>query len=179
MTKCHLCRSSIFHIRIPKKADPNSRTGRLLHAIGNVKVSQHFYGEGREYHHRALLHYKSTLGNRHHRTADLFVKVADHNLHMRQYDMALVLLELALEAYSNSYHFMPERLRASFKRMKALRFLQRVEEADMERSKCFKIYSKLFLDMSEALGPKLGRRKTRETDIDDEDVDALVAFWSR
>lgn len=42
-----------------------------------------------EYHRRALFHYKSTLGNNHHRTADLFVKVAEHSMRMRQEENAL------------------------------------------------------------------------------------------
>lgn len=64
-------------------------TGRYLHALGNVTASLGDQEESLEYHRRALFHYKSTLGNGHHRTADLFVKMAEHYIRMRQEDNAL------------------------------------------------------------------------------------------
>ena len=129
-----------------------------------------------EYHRRALLHYKSTLGNRHHRTADLFVEVAEHNIRLRQSEMALALLDHALEAYSYSNNFMPEKSRAIFMRMNALRALRKTDEADAELSKCFTIYTRLFM--------KQGRTrkhvaKSSPEELVDEDLDDLIVFWSK
>jgi hypothetical protein len=125
------------------------------------------------------MHYKTTLGNRHHRTADVFVKVADHNLHLEQYDMAVALLDYALEAYSNSVHYMPEKMRASLKRSKALRGLKRDDEANAELSKGFKIYSQLFQDLVRNNSAKESDRKTRENELTDDDIIQFIAFWSR
>lgn len=64
-------------------------TGRYLHAVGNVMASMDDQQRSLEYHRRALFHYKSTLGNNHHRTADLFVKFAEHMMRMKQGENAL------------------------------------------------------------------------------------------
>ncbi|KAF2092428.1 TPR-like protein, partial [Rhizodiscina lignyota] len=140
-------------------------TGRFLHALGNVKGSQDNQDKAFDYHRRALQQYKSTLGNRHHRTADVFVKVAEHHIRLKQHEMALALLDHALGAYSSAPHFMPEKVRASFKRSQALRCLQRTDEANSELSKCFKLYDE--------------NRKVKETDLSDADVDELITFWSK
>ncbi|KAF2230784.1 hypothetical protein EV356DRAFT_324935 [Viridothelium virens] len=154
-------------------------TGRFLHALGNVKGSQGHEDEGLKYHRRTLLHYKSTLGNRHHRTADVFVKVAEHNIRLQQYEMALALLDHSLGAYSNAHHFAPEKIRASFKRAQALRRLQRVDEADSELLKCFKLYNVLYTNLVRNVGAKEEHRKVKATDLRDADVDELIAFWSK
>ena len=59
---------------------------------------------------------------------------------MKQQETALVLLDRALEAYSISNECKPERMRALYKRFKALQGLRRFEEADLELSKCFTLY---------------------------------------
>jgi len=64
-------------------------TGRFLHALGNIRASQKAMNDSLTYHHKALLHYRSTLGNNHHRTADTFVKVAEHHIRLRQYETAM------------------------------------------------------------------------------------------
>ncbi|KAJ9613478.1 hypothetical protein H2200_003420 [Cladophialophora chaetospira] len=154
-------------------------TGRFLHALGNVKGSLGRPDEAHDYHRRTLMHYKATLGNRHHRTADVFVKVADHNLHLQQHKMALALLDYALEAYSNSHHYLPEKMRASLKRSRALRGLDRIEDADAELSKCFKTYSSFFDELVRNKMAKEADRKMSEGDLTDKDVVQFIAFWSR
>lgn len=155
------------------------RTGHFFHAIGNVRESQGNFDESLEYHRRALLHYKSTLGNRHHRTADMFVKVANHNIRLHQYDLALMLLDHALETYVHCREFLPERTRASFKRMQALQFLRRIEEAQSELSKCFAVYTQLFIAKVRVKKAQEGQRKLRAEDLEDRDFDDLIGFWSR
>ena len=65
------------------------RTGKLLHAYGNVKGSQEKLEDSFAFHLRGLQQYKSTIGNHHHRTADLCVKVSDHYTRLDQYDSAM------------------------------------------------------------------------------------------
>lgn len=64
-------------------------TGRFLHGLGNVMASVGRWEQSLDYHRKALSHYKSMLGNGHHRTADLFVKVAEHSMRLKQDDSAL------------------------------------------------------------------------------------------
>jgi hypothetical protein len=56
----------------------HNSTGRLLHAMGNVKFSLGRLDESEHYHRKALAHYQSTIGNDHHRTADVCHRVAQH-----------------------------------------------------------------------------------------------------
>jgi tetratricopeptide (TPR) repeat protein len=143
-------------------------TGRFLHALGNVTSSL-------DYHRRALMHYKSTLGNRHHRTADVFVKVAEHYIKLGNYEMALALLNHALEAFSNSHTYMPEKTRACWMRYKALSALGKKGEADSELANCYQVYVRL-RTKREGDGPKF---KETSSELDDEDMDDLIVFWSK
>ena len=143
-------------------------TGRFLHALGNVESSL-------DYHRRALMHYKSTLGNRHHRTADVFVKVAEHHINLGNYDMALALLNHALEAFSNSHTYMPEKTRACWMRYKVLSGLGKKEEAEIELANCYQVYSRL-RSKREGYGPKF---KEKPSELDDDDIDDLIVFWSK
>lgn len=65
------------------------RTGRIRHAMGNVKASQGLLEESFRHHELARNHYKETLGRGHHRFADTCVKVADHYFRKGELDMAL------------------------------------------------------------------------------------------
>jgi len=63
-------------------------TGRILHVLGNVTSSQGHLGESFKYHTRALAQYRATIGNKHHRTADLYYKVAEHYMRFGLYSQA-------------------------------------------------------------------------------------------
>lgn len=137
------------------------------------------FDESHDYHRRALLVYKSTLGNRHHRTADTFVKVAEHNIRLRQYEMALASLDRAIEAYSWSSSYIPEKVRASFKRIKALHSLHKEAEAESELESCFKVYTMIFNDRVQDKKVQESSRKSRKEDLQDRDFDEIMSFWSR
>jgi tetratricopeptide (TPR) repeat protein len=143
-------------------------TGRFLHALGNVESSL-------DYHRRALMHYKTTLGNHHHRTADIFVKVAEHHIKLGNYDMALALLNHALGAFSISETYIPEKMRAYWVRSKALNALGKRKEAESELANCYQAYIRL-RSKREGGGPKI---RDRPDDLDDEDIDDLIVFWSK
>ena len=63
-------------------------TGRLLHALGNVKKSQSLLDESLELHRRSLRQYLSTIGRNHQRTGDAHVKVAEHCMRMGEWNEA-------------------------------------------------------------------------------------------
>ncbi|KAH7066386.1 hypothetical protein BKA63DRAFT_160945 [Paraphoma chrysanthemicola] len=143
-------------------------TGRFLHALGNVESSL-------EYHRRALMHYKSTLGNRHHRTADVFVKVAEHNIGLGNNELALVLLDFSMDAFSVSHTYMPEKTRAGWMRYKALKGLGKMAEAEAELAKCYQVYYKLRTTRNDSI---LEIKKSSK-ELDDRDIDDLIVFWSK
>ena len=64
------------------------RTGRFLHALGNVTASKGNMGQSLDYHQLALKHYLATLGKNHHRTGDVHVKVAEHYIRLGQAEEA-------------------------------------------------------------------------------------------
>ncbi|KAF2502331.1 hypothetical protein BU16DRAFT_612008 [Lophium mytilinum] len=143
-------------------------TGRFFHAIGNVKATQGHMEESLEFHRKALLHYKNTLGNNHHRTADICIKVAEHCIRKDQIDTALTLLDQALRAYGDREAYKPEKARAHFKRAKTLRLLGRKNEAAEELQTSWTLYQEI--------RPK-DTRPVEE--LIDEDFDKTVVFWSR
>lgn len=63
-------------------------TGRFLHALGNVSASLGNLALSYDYHLRALRQYEQTIGKRHHRTADVHVKVAEHHMRTSRWDEA-------------------------------------------------------------------------------------------
>lgn len=67
-------------------------TGRLLHALGNVKVDQGRFPEAFKLHLRSLSHYRRVLGETHRRTADLCYKVAEHRIRHGQYPEARLVI---------------------------------------------------------------------------------------
>lgn len=72
--------------------DLSVRTGRFLHALGNVKAAQGLHTQSFAYHNRALLQYLSTIGKNHHRTGDIYVKMAEHHYFLRQPEKALYVI---------------------------------------------------------------------------------------
>lgn len=94
-TRSHSCKQSKETSPLTVSKPPKGfslisrRTGKLLHAYGNVKASQGCLDESLEYHLRGLQQYKSTIGINHHRTGDLCVKVSDHYARLGQCDAAM------------------------------------------------------------------------------------------
>lgn len=168
-------------------------TGRYLHALGNVAASEGLLEESQDYHQRALLHHKYTLGSNHHRTADTFIKVAEHHLR-RGDEIALPLIEAALKIYdsSNESTYKPEKARALYKRHHLLLAADDKEAAFKQLDECFKLYRIVFdeeaANLAEArrLGPFLSEnagknlvKKQTSSELQAGDLDYLVAFWSR
>jgi hypothetical protein len=108
----------------------------------------------------------------------VFVKVAEHNIRVHQYDTAIALLDHALRVYSTSSNYIPEVARASFKRSRAVRSLRMTDQADKELNDCFRVYTKLVAEKTASTG-KQRAPKMRAEDLVDKDFDDLVAFWSK
>ncbi|KAF1344239.1 hypothetical protein BDV97DRAFT_305597 [Delphinella strobiligena] len=143
-------------------------TGRILHALGNVKYSQGLHEDSFSLHRRALLQYKSTLGINHHRTADLCVKVAVHHLRLRHWELARALLKQALMIYDESDVFLPERIRVLFNQCRVYRALKKDERAATLEEDLMRLYRRLTRD---------DQRDFRE--LNDQLLDNLIVFWSR
>lgn len=77
-----------------------------------------------------------------------------------------------------SNNYVPEKIRAAFKKSHALRALHMTDEADKERRKCFRVYCELVAKKIVALGKEVVP-KERPEDLVDKDFDDLVAFWSK
>ncbi|KAM3413650.1 hypothetical protein BST61_g10343 [Cercospora zeina] len=68
-------------------------TGRLRHALGNIFFALGETERSSSYHTRAMEHYSETVGPTHHRTADMYFKVAQHKYRAGQLDEARNLLD--------------------------------------------------------------------------------------
>ena len=164
-----------------------ARTGRFLHALGNVKATQGVREESLAYHSRALSQYLSTIGKNHHRTGDIYVKVAEHYRLLRQPETALYVqltncdsfpviinhivrryLNLALGIFAPRTNLKPEKARALYKRSLVLEDLNRLDDSTFDRKESARLYH----DIVE--GPK-----RRSQPLEEKDFDQIVAFWSR
>ncbi|MCJ1357710.1 MAG: hypothetical protein MMC33_007706 [Icmadophila ericetorum] len=97
---------------------PNDRqsmiTGRILHCLGNVRRSQELLDESMEFHERALLHFKETVGNNHHRTGNSCFKVGEHYVRTGKVSEAIELLGQACAIFDRHPCYAPEKGRALF-----------------------------------------------------------------
>ncbi|KAL8731034.1 MAG: hypothetical protein Q9166_003685 [cf. Caloplaca sp. 2 TL-2023] len=143
-------------------------TGRFLHALGNVKAAQGLRQESQKYHNRALAQYLSTIGQNHHRTGDLHVKVAEHHYQLQEYEEALYHLDLALKIFVPRPLLKPEKARAKFIRSLIYKDIGRLDDAVTEAEESTRLYCEI--------------RRVRRDDIKDlteEDFAGMIAFWSR
>ncbi|KAK1775513.1 tetratricopeptide repeat domain-containing protein [Copromyces sp. CBS 386.78] len=146
------------------------RTGRFLHALGNVRYSQGRIEESAEFHNKALQQYQSTIRNHHHRTADVCHKVAQHCIRNDRLSEALEFVGQALKVWSaDAEKYRPEIARTFFLKAKVLSMLGQEAEA------------KELFEAAAALRSKIAKvagKKTME-ELTEEDFDELVTFWSR
>lgn len=166
----------------------------MLHAYGNVKASQGKFDESFEFHSRGLQQYKSTIGNHHHRTGDLCVKVSGHLIRAGQYESAKYeapvllkrghrfrvrnadrsrsLLDQALKIYGDREYYGPERARALFKKGKLLQnFGKESSQSQSYLTEALDLYRKLKKERADF---RRGIDELTEMDFDD-----LIVFWSK
>ncbi|KAF4307943.1 putative tetratricopeptide repeat domain-containing protein [Botryosphaeria dothidea] len=155
--------------------EADSVTGRFLHAIGNVKADlakqisdDTLLDESRQYHQRALSHYRDTVGKNHHRTADTCVKVADHCIRLNMLDAASSLLDQALKVFTGRPVYLPEKARAIFMRARVLELLGHDKEAAGQKETSIKMLNKLTASEVKAA-----------SEVTNADLDKAICFWSR
>ncbi|KAF2160591.1 hypothetical protein M409DRAFT_28977 [Zasmidium cellare ATCC 36951] len=150
--------------------DPDSfRTGRFFHALGNVCYDQGNMSKSEFWHTQALDQYKQSLGPRHHRTADVCHRVADHYLRKGEIDKASSLIDQALGSWRmDQTSFKPEIARTTWLKARELSLRGNLTGAlDLQRTAAL---------MRGELKPGDQRQSKH---LSDADFDDLVAFWSR
>ncbi|KAI9930214.1 hypothetical protein MW887_012026 [Aspergillus wentii] len=146
-------------------------TGRVLHGLGNWEQLKGNPDKSLEFHARALLHFKETVGNHHHRTADMCFKVAEHYARLEESEKAITLLDQALKTYAEQPYFCAERARAWYLKGKML-VAQQQQNESKEAKTCFGEAVRLF----RLARPDDGRPLER---LGQEDFNNAVIFWSR
>ncbi|KAI0806374.1 P-loop containing nucleoside triphosphate hydrolase protein [Xylaria sp. FL0064] len=84
-------------------------TGRVLHCLGNVKNDQGELEASVDFHERALLHFKETVGSNHHRTGNSCFKVAEHYCKTGNLVAAMDLLDQASKFFDRHPCYSPEK----------------------------------------------------------------------
>ncbi|KAK7992997.1 tetratricopeptide repeat domain-containing protein [Apiospora saccharicola] len=144
------------------------RTGRFLHALGNVYFDQGQVEKSDEFHRRALAQYQSTIGNHHHRTADVCHKVAQHCLRNGHKEQAERLVDQALSVWSvDKSAYLPEIARTTFLKAKVAMAAAREAEA-------IGLYRK-----AASMRKGLTSQARKHDQLSEADFDELVTFWSR
>ncbi|KAI0483545.1 P-loop containing nucleoside triphosphate hydrolase protein [Xylaria cf. heliscus] len=145
------------------------RTGRFLHALGNVLFSQGSIKESEEFHMRALKQYQSTIRNRHHRTADVCHKVAQHCLRKGEFEEASKLVDHGLKVWNADVNtYAPEIARTTYLKAKILFAAGQEDEA-----------TRLFKIATSSRRKITGDLTRKDKDLNEDHFDELVAFWSR
>ncbi|KAJ5414120.1 hypothetical protein N7509_000747 [Penicillium cosmopolitanum] len=140
----------------------------LLHALGNVRFSQERIKESEDFHRRALQQYQSTIRNRHHRTADVCHKMAQHCLRNGLLDDAIGFIDQALKNWSvDSATYAREISRTSYLKSKVLSEANQEDEA------------RKLLREAASMRHKITGVERDGKDLREEDFDELVTFWSR
>lgn len=133
-----------------------------------MRYDQGLLEESEAYHRKALAQYQSTIGNFHHRTADVCHKVAQHCLRNHRLDQAEALVEQALKVWSvDEKAYQPEIARTTFLKSKVLFASGKGEEATETAS------------IARNLGHNLRQDVSDVAELAEEDFDHLVTFWSR
>ncbi|KAK1749795.1 hypothetical protein QBC47DRAFT_395340 [Echria macrotheca] len=90
------------------------RTGELLYSLGSVRQSQGLLEESFVYHQRALLQFRSSIGDNHHLTAKACYNLSMHYLRFGDYERTLALLEQASRVFSRDHYYAPQLARVTF-----------------------------------------------------------------
>ncbi|KAF2737092.1 hypothetical protein EJ04DRAFT_561953 [Polyplosphaeria fusca] len=115
---------------------PSFAPGRIAHAIGNVKDSQgdaeedKVKDEALDWFQQAYNHYRNTIGLYHHRTADVFHKLAMQYVRVKDPERAYNYINHAIEVFKSRTHYKPELARSMNLKSMILRGESRTEEAD-------------------------------------------------
>ncbi len=142
-------------------------------------------------HVRCLEHYKRSVGNLHHRTGDGCVKASDHFARVGDGPTALyvyifgtsggflllltvhncsALLDQALKIFYLDVYHNSEAARAHYKKGRIYQRTGHEEDAKAEFARALRIYNSIV---------PAGEGADKIEDLDDEDFDHWIMFWSR
>lgn len=145
------------------------RTGRVYHGLGNIAFDQCRFEDSEKWHQRALFQYQETLGNNHHKTADLCHRVAKHCMRNDNTEHARTLINQALKVYSlRKTVYLPELARTTFLRARLEMQLENGDEATSAFKRAKAMRARIH---SVPHKPDIALREA--------DFDNLVTFFSR
>ncbi|VUC32070.1 unnamed protein product [Clonostachys rosea] len=144
--------------------------GKVYLGWGNVLAAQGRLDESFKLHVKCLEHYKRSVGNFHHRTGDGCVKASDHFARTGDAPTAIALLDQALKIFNLDAYHKPEAARAHYKKGKVLNQLEQDVEAEKEFDMALVIFNDI-VDPEDRVGGI--------DELDDEDFDHWIMFWSR
>ncbi|TGO51365.1 hypothetical protein BOTNAR_0359g00150 [Botryotinia narcissicola] len=158
------------------------KTGRILHGHGNVKASKaevakkigetsqyiSLMQESRKLHEASLKQLESTLGEYHHRVADLCHKIAGHRILENDHAEAQEYLDRALRIWGSKHWYKNQVARTSF--LKGKHLLQMGSEHSHE--------GLLWIERARNLRSEI-LKDEESKEPTEEDYDDLIVFWSR
>ncbi|KIM96972.1 hypothetical protein OIDMADRAFT_131554 [Oidiodendron maius Zn] len=144
------------------------KTGKVLHALGNLYFRQGRLPKSIELHKRALTQYRASVGNRHARTASVCHRLADHYIREGKFEDAREMLDEALEVFGSRKNMKPELARTTYKKSQWFEAQGDKVSSLTFRTEAFKLYQEL-------VKPNL---RTQE-EISESDYNKLIIFWNR
>ncbi|EAQ85334.1 hypothetical protein CHGG_09348 [Chaetomium globosum CBS 148.51] len=146
--------------------DRGFRTGYLMYPLGNLQIARGELNKAFKTHSDALKIYQTTLGDKHHRTADLCHKKGWHHHARKEYPQAIELLNQALALFeARPTWYRNERARTKYKLGCVLQDAGKMDEGSRLINEAEEL-------RREIIGPNVLPGNERE-------FDRLVMFWSR
>ncbi|KAI1841737.1 hypothetical protein JX266_012105 [Neoarthrinium moseri] len=146
--------------------DMEFKTGYIMYPLGNLQIAQGEWEKAFRTHSHALKIYQHTLGDKHHRTADLCYKVGWHYHARKQYVEAMDLLHQALCVFdARPTWYRNEISRTKYKLGCVLQDMGKLNEGSQLINDAEQI-------RRDILGPGVAPG-------DERNFDELVMFWSR
>ncbi|KAH7323575.1 tetratricopeptide repeat domain-containing protein [Rhexocercosporidium sp. MPI-PUGE-AT-0058] len=144
------------------------RTGRILYALGNLRFLQGKFDESYACHQQAWEQFRSTIGDRNHRTADVAHRIAEHLIRLQRHEDAVNVINDALKTWSfDPESYKPELARTTFLKARLLAKLGKTQKAAVT------------LKVACRLRKEVTGKVEDSSSLTSEDFDRLVAFWSR
>lgn len=144
------------------------RTGRILHALGNLRAHQGKLDESYACHQKAYEQLCSTIGPCNHRTADLEHRLAEHLIRLGKNEDAINTINTALKTWTfDGEVYKNELARTTFLKAKVLQNCGK----DSKAAVAFKVACRLRREIT--------KEKKNVEELTYEDFDNLVTFWSR
>ncbi|CAK7229743.1 hypothetical protein SCUCBS95973_007331 [Sporothrix curviconia] len=174
------------------------KTGRVLHALGNVRASKAirleaqaqaqadadattsatpdladqakiYWDQAFAIHTDCLAQYESTVGKFNHRTADALHKLAEHHIRRKEHVQAQACLERALSIWGDRVWYRNESARSSYLRgIHLLSLGGEKNTAEGER----------WVQRAKALRRAILPDEDEPQELDTTDFDSLICFWS-